>query len=80
VGNTSHPSGLLRNLPLNGRFTPDMPFPNRPANDKLAAEPVIQIERKRAPDRAVVVYSSTLFLPSGYSCQTQQARAGVLGV
>ena len=34
---TGHPTDLLRYLPLNGRFSPDLPFTNRMANDKIAA-------------------------------------------
>ena len=34
---TGHPSNSLRYLPLNGRFTSDLPFPNRLLNDKIAA-------------------------------------------
>jgi hypothetical protein len=34
---TSHPSKLLRNLPLNGRNTQDLPLIRRLANDKVAA-------------------------------------------
>ena len=41
VGNTGHSSKSLRNLPLNGRNTPDLPFIKRLANVKNAAEVVV---------------------------------------
>ena len=39
MGYNGHPTKLLRYLPLNGRFTPNMPFPKCLANDKVAAYP-----------------------------------------
>jgi hypothetical protein len=47
VVHTGHLTKSLRNLPLNGRFTPDMPFANRLANDKIAAELAVRAPYNR---------------------------------
>ena len=45
MGYNGHPTKLLRYLPLNGRFTPNMPFPKCLANDKVAATPDLRVFR-----------------------------------
>jgi hypothetical protein len=48
VVGTGHPTKLLGQLPLNGRFSPDMPFPSDLSNDKIAAEADVADRRPKS--------------------------------
>jgi hypothetical protein len=45
VVNTGHPSEMLRYSPLNGRDSPDLPFADCLANDKVAATSAVPVRQ-----------------------------------